>query len=318
VTEKAFEHNSSDRDEARVNGVDRMQVTADQGRRVMAIVVTLDSDVHELTTNLAECSECMQVVLCDNSEGEASRTAIRTFAESRDISYFSMDGNRGIGYAQNRGITYAEQAGAEFVLLLDDDSRFSCRALSRLLDAYRDLQLGGDCIGAVCGRPVDRHHAGSSDPDKTSNPIQCREMMSSGSLIPIAVLHDVGFMDESLFVDYVDFEWGWRAIAHGYTIYLAADVSFSHALGDGIQTVAGMKIKLKSPIRHYYQTRNALRLLRRPYVPMIWKIKNFVMTLVKCMVFPIFVPPRSQRALYVVRGLKDGVWGTGSGCYPPR
>jgi rhamnosyltransferase len=297
---------------------DRMQMAADQGRRVMAIVVTLDSDVEELATNLAECRECMQVVLCDNSEGDASRTAIRTFAESRDIAYFSMDGNRGIGCAQNRGIAYAEQAGAEFILLLDDDSRFTCSALSRLLDRYRELKFEGNRIGAVCGCPVDRHQAASSNSNQTSNPVQCRDMMSSGSLIPMEVLRDVGFMDESLFVDYVDFEWGWRAIARGYGVYLAADVSFSHALGDGIKTVAGMEIKLKSPIRHYYQTRNALRLLRRPYVPMTWKMKNLVMTLGKCLAFPIFVPPRSQRALYVVRGFKDGVWGTGTGRYPTR
>jgi rhamnosyltransferase len=292
-----------------------MQSLAEQVSRVMAIVVTLDSDVHDIEANLAGCSPCMHTVLCDNSEDEASRISIRTFAESQGFTYLSMDGNQGIGHAQNRGFAFAEQAGAEFVLLLDDDSQFTCGALSGLIDTYRGLRLKGERVGAVCALPVDRHYADRRHPGEANTVSPCREMMSSGSLIAVDALRDAGGMDESLFVDYVDFEWGWRAIAHGYKVYLANGVTFSHSLGDGILTVAGMKIRLKSPIRHYYQTRNSLRLLRRPYVPMPWKIKNTVLTLIKSAVFPICMAPRRLRFSYILRGLKDAFLGSGTGRY---
>jgi rhamnosyltransferase len=230
-----------------------------------------------------------------------------------------MGGNLGIGAAQNRGIDFADQNGAEFVLLLDDDSRMTRTALTSLLKAYSELRAMGIRVGAVCGRPIDRHD-GSEDSsgNKASAYRVCREMMSSGSLIPLAVFREVGPMDDSLFVDYVDFEWGWRAIAQGYRLYLANDVVFSHALGEGIHRILGKTIKLKSPIRHYYQTRNSLLLLRRHYVPIAWRVKNLTLTLIKCVVFPMFVLPRRCRFSYAFRGLLDGIWGKKSGPYHNR
>jgi rhamnosyltransferase len=280
----------------------------------MAIIVTLDSDVDELRANLADCSACMHLVICDNSEDAMHRAAIREFAESQRMAYLSMGGNLGIGCAQNRGIEFAKQNGAEFVLLLDDDSRLTCTALSGLLKAYFELQALGNRVGAVGGRAIDRHDASESSIGREEGAFMLsREMMSSGSLIPIAVLGEVGFMDESLFVDYVDFEWGWRAIEHGYKLYLANDVIFLHALGEGSYRILGIKVKLKSPIRHYYQTRNTLLLLRRRYVPMGWRVKNLVRTLIKCVVFSMFISPRGRRFLYAFRGLRDGLWGNESG-----
>ena len=211
-----------------------MQTIAGRDPVVMAIIVTLDSNVDDLRENLANCSACMHLLICDNSEDASQRATIHQFAESQCMYYLSMDGNKGIGYAQNRGIEFAEENGAEFVLLLDDDSRLMCTALSGLLQAYSVLQAKGFRIGAVCGRPIDCH---DHNKDKVGCEVgvstYCREMMSSGSLIPLVVLREVGLMDESLFVDYVDFEWGWRAIAQGYKLYFVNDVTFSHALAKG-------------------------------------------------------------------------------------
>ncbi|END16895.1 putative rhamnosyltransferase domain protein, partial [Escherichia coli P0301867.8] len=40
--------------------------------------------------------------------------------------------------------------------------------------------------------------------------------MSSGSLTKVDVFKKIGLFDEDLFIDYVDYEWGWRALEKNF------------------------------------------------------------------------------------------------------
>lgn len=275
---------------------------------VLIVVVTYESDLHEMEENLAECSAVARVVLCDNSIQPQTRAAVQSFAKSRGMHYLGMTGNRGIGYAQNRGIEFARQAAADFVLLMDDDSRMPAASMHRLLNCYFELTAGGRRVGAVSALAIDRDGAAKRPAaGRPETVVECRDLMSSGSLIPVGVFATVGFMDEGLFIDFVDFDWGWRARAHGLGLYQAQDAVFAHALGEGFVRVFGYPVKLKSPIRHYYQTRNTFRMLRRPHTPAGWKAKQLVTILIKCVVFPLFVPPRRSRLACFFQGLADGM-----------
>ena len=94
--------------------------------------------------------------------------------------------------------------------------------------------------------------------------------MSSGTLIHRNAIEYVGLFEEPLFIDCVDFEWGWRARSLGVKLLLVREAFFSHTIGDGLHRYE----QLPSPIRHYYQTRNINYMLTRNYVPKLWKMKQ--------------------------------------------
>lgn len=77
-------------------------------------------------------------------------------------------------------------------------------------------------------------------------------------------------MVEELFIDYVDIEWGLRAREKGYLCYGAFGAHMEHALGDDRVTFGGYKVPLHSPLRHYYQMRNATWLMKQSWLPRAW------------------------------------------------
>ena len=273
-------------------------------RTVLVIVVAFNSDVSELQANLKGIAGRVDILISDNSTNMESRSKIAGFAEAQGMKYVSMGMNAGIGYAQNRAFEHAIQADYKNVLLLDDDSRISSDGLATLLELNDQLVASGAKIAAVSAQPVmcdsdipphrDQRHV-----------VGIRDLMSSGSLISVSALHSVGGMDEALFVDYVDYDWGWRAQAEGFSLFVAPGVHLEHALGEGSSRIVGLSVKLKAPIRHYYQTRNCLLLLSRGYVPLDWKVKELIRLVGKCVIFSLFVTPRWKRFVFSVRGFVD-------------
>lgn len=278
-------------------------------RKITTVVVTYNSAAAELDQNLSQLTQHVHIVICDNSTDEGARAAIRDLCTLRKIEYLQMEGNRGIACAQNCGFIRAQTRESDFVLLLDDDSRITPEAVQRLVSNYEWLESQGKKVGAVSARPIDVHVE-----TKHESTLQCqqielrRDIMSSGSLISMRCLIDVGPMDEGLFVDYVDFDWGWRALALGYGLYIS-DVYFQHALGEGVTRKIGIELKLKTPVRHYFQTRNALLLMRRKHVPLRWKLKQLIATPAKIVLFSALVRPRMARLLSAGRGIVDGLSG---------
>ena len=81
-------------------------------------------------------------------------------------------------------------------------------------------------------------------------------------------------MDETLFIDYIDYEWCLRAIHKGYQIYLS-DSKMRHNMGDVFVKFLWMKKPYhRNKIRQYYIVRNGLIMLGRNYISWKWKCKH--------------------------------------------
>lgn len=283
------------------------------------IIVTYNSNIESLKYNLIDIISYFTIIICDNSTDEGAQSRIRDFADTAGLVYLSMGGNRGIAFAQNMGITFAQKNGLDFVLLLDDDSRFSPESIQQLSISLISLQAQGLKVGMVGARAFS--HEGKDLSNATAvrgGFTPCSLMTSSGSLIPMSALVDIGGMDESLFIDCVDFEWGWRALDKGYQLLLNDNIRFQHTLGQGEITRMGITLRVPAPIRHYYQTRNALKLLTRPYIPMKWKIRQTIAVIAKFIIFPLLVSPRLARGRFMFRGFLDALRGRLGGLDPHR
>lgn len=283
---------------------------------ICSIIVTYNSKIERLSSILSKVSLTTHVIICDNSTDEHAVSSIVKLASDTGADYLRMDGNVGISKAQNIGIERSFEHGANYLFLLDDDSIPQDNLPLNLMQSYVTLLSGGFNPGAVCARAVNFDGIDIGNIKSIKGKFsKCINMMSSGSLIPVSVIHDVGFMDEALFIDCVDFDWGWRAINKGYELAQANDLFIEHNLGDVYFKFGFIQFGIAAPIRHYYQYRNILKMIFRPYVPALWKFKQILVLLLKLIFIPIIVKPRISRFNYMLQGIKDWAKHVG-GKYP--
>ena len=275
---------------------------------VYAVIVAYETNLKQLDRILAAVASQCGFVLADNSDDEVLAKEISACVIKHCGHYLCMDGNRGIGSAQNRGISVAWSLGADTVLLLDDDSMPANDLVDRLVSCSESLGHAV-VIGAVA---LNSAGLEISNFRSTSGAfLHCRDMMSSGTLIRRNIFERVGPFDESLFIDCVDFDWGWRAQRMGIALRLCRATAITHRLGQG--RIAG--ISYPTPIRHYFQYRNILRMMPRPYTPWSWCLSQFVKLSIKLLLIPLLMPEKVQRLRFAFTGIRDAIRGR-SGPWP--
>jgi len=221
--------------------------------------------------------------------------------------------NAGIAHAQNIGLLLAKQQGYDYAMLLDQDSQLSEQFLhtvkQRVVEAqshYPDLAAYGPTIVSEFDGQIVRAAVQRAVPDEHGF-LHRRQIIASGKVIPLAVLSDIGLMEDALFIDGVDHEWCWRASLNGYRIISDTHALLRHKQGEARKRIMGMTFKVGSPVRLYYQYRNILILLRRSYVPFYWKIRNCVALPVRWVINGWFLEQRRERRRYMWQGLIDGL-----------
>jgi rhamnosyltransferase len=123
----------------------------------------------------------------------------------------------------------AVERQSDYVILFDHDSLPAPDMVPRLVKAAEAKVAEGYKVGSLGPRYVDprqsnpppfilirglrleRRTCGSSD-----DIVEVDYLISSGCLIPMSTLREVGPMREDLFIDYIDIEWGLRAKAKGF------------------------------------------------------------------------------------------------------
>ena len=188
--------------------------------------------------------------------------------------------NMGLAVAFNQGIDHALASGAEYVMLLDQDTRPPDAMADRLVASADRVRASGRQLGCIGPVPVDRKRPGARtigrrsrggiiDPELTD----VSTIISSGMVIPRAALETVGGMWNELFIDQIDHEWCFRARAAGFAVVAATGVSMPHDMGDaGIQVFGRYKPIHRSPTRHFYIVRNTLWLARCSFIPLAWRM----------------------------------------------
>jgi rhamnosyltransferase len=290
--------------------------------RVAAVVVTYRPGAHELKGVRALAPQVAHVIVVDNGSGEESRPFFHALVASQ-VDMLTLEVNLGIGAALNAGIARARALGATHVLLMDQDSVPEADMVARLLEAETTLLAKGVKVGAV-GPVYHDPRVGKSWPfyrmsslgvrghvGNEEHLVPCDLLISSGTLVRMPVLDDVGGMNAEYFLEHVDTEWSLRTRALGYGLFGASKARMLHTLGDGTASVplTGRRVQVYQPYRHYYLFRNAVLLGRKPYAFLPWKLHEAQRLLKRLLYFSLMVPPRGKRLRYMLLGLWDGVRG---------
>lgn len=238
------------------------------------------------------------------------------------VEYVPLHDNLGIAKAQNVGIGRAQEHNSKYVLLLDQDSIPSPDMVSVLIKAIETSREGGAKIASVGPKYNDprqqnpvpfirikdyrlRRQMCSAD----TAVVDVDYLIASGCLIPLDVIKAVGVMQEELFIDYVDIEWGLRAQQQGFQSLGVCAAMMQHQLGDKPIYFRGRYIPVHSPLRHYYHVRNAVWLYRQPWLRNDWKIVDGLRLLRKFVFYSLMTAPRLEHAKMMSLGILHGLTG---------
>ena len=282
-----------------------------------------------LETLVAVAPQVDQVLVIDNGSGRSADALLATLTdgERRKIEFLWLDSNLGVGAGHNRGIAWARARGFTRVLLLDHDSAPRPDMVSRLAAALDDLTTRGIEVSAVGPRREDRYGGWMSgfvrlgrwklrqvycDAARPGHTLETDLLITSGALIPMRVLDEVGDMNEDFFIDHVDDEWIFRAKAHGFRSFGVCDAVMQHSLGTGtLRFWLGRwrTVPVHSPERNYYVFRNSVILFRMPHATWRWVYNDLERLLFMAIVYPIFTPQRLRRLRMMAKGIWDGLHG---------
>jgi rhamnosyltransferase len=237
--------------------------------------------------------------------------------------------NIGLAAAQNRGIEWIRAHDFNYVLLLDQDSMPHEGMVDSLVtvleQVQRDMQVAAvgpqfhdlrEPRGAPfirLGFPFNRkiYCAGAK------GVIKSNFLISSGMLVPLHVIDHVGEMNEGLFIDNVDLEWGFRAQSMGYGLYGVCAAVMQHRLGESRHELPFEmgRVVVHGPVRLYYIMRNRVLLYGMAHTPRIWIAQDVLRIIIKFFLFSVLIGPRLRNIRAMVRGLCDGLRGR-TGAYP--
>jgi len=271
--------------------------------QVCAIIIAYDSCLAHLEKILSVVASECTIIVADNSEDPKKAKKIEQCVLASHGTYIGMRGNAGIAAAQNMAIRVALEMETNFLLLLDDDCLPQPGMVAILLGCAIKFQNRA-VVSAVA---LDDRKVDVSNVRGTKGTlVACRDLTSSGTLIPKVIFEQVGFFDQSLFVDGVDFDWGWRALALGIPLYITRDTYIGHRRGE--YSIAGC-IPVPAPIRHYYQFRNMPVLMFRTHTPVAWRCTRIIKLPVKIILIALLMPRRVERLRYALAGLRDAICG---------
>lgn len=294
----------------------------------MPIIVTYNPDDCTLCSAIKVLTPQVEaIVIVDNGSKISIESSLRTLTkpEASRIKLLTLKQNYGLGAAYNRGIVFARQLKAKFVLLLDHDSIPQQGMLEKLCDAFIHLEKEERLIAAVGPRYCFSDTTNMSEfiriTSKGFERVICTPpneyirvdfLISSGTLISLDALNQIGNMDETLFIDHIDTEWCLRAQSKGFEIYGICNAMMFHTLGDRqirIWWKRWRNIPCHQPFRYYYMFRNSVLLWRRTNMPVAWKNADRLRIFYLLLFFSIFSPNRIANLKMMLKGLTHGLRG---------
>lgn len=276
-----------------------MRDAVDTPSMACAIVVTFNPELPQLTQLLGQLERngCDFLVI-DNASSQAAQVGQAATGLARCRGVIPLEHNIGQAAALNAGLARAQALGYPMAFLFDQDSGIDDDFCARMLQAWHIASRQSDLPVAAIGPRLVVPETGRRIPFRTfdsaldrrerslagtSGLLRAGFLITSGSLVSMAALQAVGPMREDYFIDNVDLEWCFRALARGHLLYGTDHARLHHRIGlasDSLLVRKGLVVQ-HSALRFYYSSRNRLHLHRQPHAPAAWVVKDRVRFVLK-------------------------------------
>jgi len=290
------------------------------------ITVTYNPDLGILDAQLRQLPPDALRVVVDNASESPAREQLAAMCKAHGAVFIANAENLGLATGLNIGARKALELAPDlaYLLLLDQDTEPGPDGVQSLVKAYETVLERGYLPGCAGPRMVDAHtglqhgfHCMTRwrwlrrfPPVTQTEPVRLANLNGSGTLIPANIHRELGGLDDALFIDHVDTEWSFRVLAAGYALYGIPQVGFLHRMGEGSVRfwLFGWRVwPSRSPKRHYFLFRNAAILMRRDYVPAVWKAWVVAKLFVTFAVHALTDPRRKEQCQAMLRGLREGL-----------
>ncbi len=243
---------------------------------------------------------------------ELKENEIKNLPFWKKLVIIRISENSGFAGGNNTGIRYALKRGAEFVLLLNNDTVVSpglVKEMLRTMEAdgkngivggkiyfyqkpYLLQEVGGAKYYPFFGivRPIGR---GEIDRGQYEEDFEVDYASGCCSLVRRELIEKIGLLDENFFHYWEETDWNLRARKKGWKVICSTKAKVWHKLS----STSGYK----SPFSDYYFTRNSLILIKKHYpffLPIVF-LFNFYK-------FPVrIVKGKWKNIIAVARGMID-------------
>ena len=294
---------------------------SEENPRVAAIIVLYHPDLKLLERLLLSVApQIHYLVIVDNTPQPAPALEILLNLYWKQLRYLPLGDNKGIAAAQNRGIQTIMGEGYSHVLLLDQDSFPDANMVHELLVAEAAMLNRHINVAAVGPMFIDEKNGTDLKAirhawmrvkkiaiDRSSTqPVESDYLISSGSLIRLSMIREVGLMREELFIDWVDIEWGLRALRMNSKCFIVPSALMTHSIGDQFVRVLGKDINLHSDTRNYYNVRNATYLLSLKTMGWKWRTISIIKIPMYVLFYSWHSPRQRQSFLLLCKAVLDG------------
>ena len=238
--------------------------------KIGAIFITYNPDLFLLKKSLYSLYQQVDSLLIIDNGSDNILEIKKLVGVVKNCHIINLIDNVGIAAATNIGLKYFLNEHFDYVVLSDQDSVYSDNYIQIFYQAlketiyFRNVAVFAPCVFDKVSNQYRRFYYKKTiwltqkHPDMDYSVVF--QAIASGLIIKLSCLRDIGFMNEKLFIDSVDFEWCWRVSYFGYKIIGCKELLIFHTLGNEVCKIGKKKISVHNDLRCYYITRNTLYL----------------------------------------------------------
>ena len=268
-------------------------------------LITLYNPSPTVLENVREISnQVSHTFILDNSN-----YANEEFYKLENVTYFPNYRNLGLSVAFNKVLKTADFVDEDFILFFDQDSKISENYIEKLVQEFETKRQEYK-LGAIAPVIFDCNTSKNSMSRKfNSNTEQTitilPRLITSSMLVPFHVLKEIDLWDENIFLDWADFDLTYRIRKAGYNCAITSNAVLNHHLGDNNKKVFGRNFPYYTPIREYYQVRDALRCAIKRTTPFKEKIGMFYVASLRALIHLLIFDGKIDRLKMHMKAWRD-------------
>lgn len=270
---------------------------------IAAVVVLYNPDERVLENIESYAQGVDRLYVVDNSPLPQSNLT-HAICSISHAEYIGYQKNLGVAAALNIGARRAKEAGCEWIVTMDQDSRFVGESFQKLLAFTRTQESTKTGITSPLHDSVIL--------SKPKGEIEeMRVVMTSGSFVSLYAYELIGGFDERFFIDALDWDFAIRLNRAGFKVLRHNLISLRHELGERARIERSLFGKARliqnyNPLRRYYITRNKLLIARlhQDFIPdMAWRWRVSILADIRNIM--LYEDQKWAKIGAIIEGVKD-------------
>lgn len=264
--------------------------------KIAGVVVLYNPDESYIENIKSYIDDINELFIIDNSDEK------HELSFNKKIKYIFNNENIGVAKALNMAAQNAINKKYEWLLTMDQDTKFNNGVMKRMIDYINNNDTSKDGI-------LVPWHNTKLDIAKSNEMIDYPlQVMTSGNLVNLKIYSEIGGYNEDYFIDGIDIEYSLRLKKYNYRIVRFNDIFIDHDLGDiEYHKFLGKTFLCTNHnyLRNYYIARN-YRDIRKKYYDIAPEYCE-ILTHLKLRIFRIimFEKDKYRKVRNLFRGVRD-------------